>query len=117
MLRLSIGLKPFEKSTFNLLLTLPLSPLWGRGLILDIMKKTIEKTVNLDLAGHDGNAFALMGVFQRQAKRENWTPEEIDAVMEEAKSDNYDHLLQTLILHCEPKDGEDDKETQNSDHG
>ncbi len=80
------------------------------------MKKTIEKTVNLDLAGHDGNAFALMGVFQRQAKRENWTPEEIDAVMEEAKSDDYDHLLQTLILHCELKDDNNENDS-NSDHG
>lgn len=32
-----------------------------------------NKTINLTLVGLDGNAFSLMGAFQRQARREGWT--------------------------------------------
>ncbi len=68
------------------------------------MKKVVNKTVNLDLVGVNGNAFMIMGVFRRQAKREGWAQEEIDAVLSEAKSDNYTHLLATIENHCEAKD-------------
>lgn len=68
------------------------------------MKKVIEKTVNLDLVGVNGNAFMIMGVFQQQAKREGWTQEEIDLVLTEAKSRDYNHLLATIENHCELKD-------------
>lgn len=64
------------------------------------MKKVINKTVNLDLVGVNGNAFAIMGVFKRQAKREGWTQEEIDTVLTEAKSGDYNYLLATISNHC-----------------
>ncbi len=73
------------------------------------MKRVIEKTVNLELDGVNGNAFMIMGVFQRQAKKEGWSQQEIDTVLTEAKSGDYDHLLQTIMLHCESKD-------ENNDH-
>lgn len=68
------------------------------------MSKKVNKTVNLDLVGHNGNAFNLMGVFQRQAQREGWTKEEIDTVLELARSGDYDHLLATLMNYCKPKE-------------
>jgi hypothetical protein len=68
------------------------------------MKKIIEKTVNLNLIGVNGNAFMIIGVFRRQAQKEGWTPEEIDKVIIEAKSSDYVHLLATIENHCEPKD-------------
>lgn len=71
------------------------------------MKKVIEKTVNLNLVSVDGNAFMIMGVFRRQAKKEGWSSEEIELVMDEAKSGNYVHLLATIENHCEPKDDEE----------
>jgi len=71
------------------------------------MKKVINKTVNLNLIGVNGNAFMIMGVFQRQAKKEGWTQTEIDAVLDEAKSGDYNHLLATIKNHCEPVDEED----------
>lgn len=49
----------------------------------------------------DGNAFALLGKFRRQAKRQNFTMEEIDAVLKEAMSSNYDKLLQTLLTYTD----------------
>jgi hypothetical protein len=50
------------------------------------------------LVGVDGNAFALMAHFQRVARREGWSKEEINAVIDEAKSGDYDHLVVTLDL-------------------
>ena len=71
------------------------------------MKKVIDKTVNLNLVGVNGNAFIIMGVFKRQAKKEGWTPEEIKQVIDEAKSGDYVHLLATIENHCQPKDEEE----------
>jgi hypothetical protein len=64
------------------------------------MKQLVEKKVDLELVGLDGNAFALLGAFRKQAKREKWTEEEIKTVTEECMKSDYDHLLQTLLVHC-----------------
>ena len=61
----------------------------------------MDKKVKLQLVGLDGNAYFIMGAFQRQARKEGWTQEEINEVLEEAKSGDYDHLLQTIMKHCE----------------
>ena len=58
----------------------------------------ITKTITLELVGINGNAFALLGSFQRQAKKEGWSLEEIKEVLDECRKGDYDHLLQTLIL-------------------
>lgn len=57
------------------------------------------KRVNLDLIGLDGNAFSLLGHFRRQAKREGWSDEEIEKVLNEARSGDYNHLLVVLLDH------------------
>lgn len=74
------------------------------------MAAEINKSVNLDLLSLDGNAFALIGAFIRQAKREGWTKDEIDAVTEEAKSGDYWHLVGTLDGYCQPVDDDDDED-------
>ena len=53
------------------------------------MSQQVPKKVRLKLVGLDGNAFFLMGAFARQARREGWTKAEIDAVLNEAKSSDY----------------------------
>jgi hypothetical protein len=58
------------------------------------------KQVKLRLIGIDGNAFSVLGAFRRQAKKENWTSEEIDAVCDEAQTGNYAHLLVTIMKYC-----------------
>ncbi|MGY8909796.1 MAG: hypothetical protein ACKVIG_08050 [Flavobacteriales bacterium] len=68
------------------------------------MKKIIEKSVNLNLIGVNGNAYAIMGAFRKQARKEGWSAEEIKAVIDEAISNDYPHLLATIENHCEPKD-------------
>ena len=51
------------------------------------------------LVGEDGNAFALMAKFRRGALRAGWTEEEIEEVIDDATSGDYDHLLATLTSH------------------
>jgi len=70
----------------------------------------IRKKVVLNLVGLDGNAYSLMANFSKQAQREKWTKEEIDFVISEAKSGDYDHLLNTLASYCEEKMNNDDDE-------
>ena len=55
------------------------------------------KKVTLQLVGIDGNAFAILGAFRRQATREGWSKDEIQEALDEATSSDYDHLLQTII--------------------
>lgn len=61
----------------------------------------VEKKVTLTLTGLNGNAFVLMGAFQAQAKKEGWTDDEINTVLDECMSGDYDHLLRVLMAHCE----------------
>ena len=65
------------------------------------MENKLGKCVEMDLVGLDGNAFVLMGAFSRNAKKQGWTKDEIDQVINECKSGDYDHLLSTLITYTE----------------
>jgi hypothetical protein len=51
----------------------------------------------LKLVGTDGNAFSLLGRFSAAAKKAGWDKAEIDGVMNEAMSGDYNHLLRTLV--------------------
>lgn len=57
--------------------------------------------VSMNLVGLDGNAFCLMGTFQKNASHQGWTQDEIDRVLDECTSGDYNHLLQTLMAHTE----------------
>ena len=72
-------------------------------------KATLAK-VKLDLSGLDGNAYNLMGAFRRAARRQGWPADEIEAVLKDARSGDYDHLLQVLIGHTECPESEDEDE-------
>lgn len=61
----------------------------------------VKKKIKLTLEGLDGNAFSLMGAFRKQARREKWTPEEINQVLDECMKGDYNHLLVTLMDVCE----------------
>lgn len=61
----------------------------------------VTRKVTLDLVGLDGNAYVLMGAFSKQAKREGWEKEEIEKVLSECRSGDYDHLVQVLMDHTE----------------
>lgn len=57
--------------------------------------------VSMNLVGLDGNAFALMGAFQKNAHRQGWEREEIEKVLDECTSGDYNHLLSVLMAHTE----------------
>jgi hypothetical protein len=62
------------------------------------MRETMNKpTVKLK----DGNAFGIMAACRRAAKKAGWTDEEVSKVVEEMKSGDYDHLLQTAMKYFE----------------
>lgn len=58
------------------------------------------KKVSLDLTKCDGNAFALMGAFNVEAIRAGWTREEINSILNECMSGDYDNLVRVLSSHC-----------------
>lgn len=64
----------------------------------------MNKKVKLNLVGLDGNAFSLLGAFQAQAKREEWTKKEIQEVITKATSGDYDNLLMVLSEHTEAEE-------------
>ena len=64
------------------------------------MNATNLPKVNCPLVGEDGNAFAILGRFQRAAGTAGWPRVEIDNVMQDAMSGDYDHLLSTINEHC-----------------
>ena len=57
------------------------------------------KQVTLELVGINGNAFAILGAFGKAAREQGWTPGEIEAVRDEARSGDYNHLLATIMQH------------------
>jgi len=48
----------------------------------------------LELLGHDGNAFAILGKARRVARANDM---DWDSIYKEATSGNYDHLLWTMM--------------------
>lgn len=60
-----------------------------------------NKKVVMSLHNLDGNAFAILGAFNRNAKKQGWTREEIDSVITEAKAKDYRHLVGTILLNTE----------------
>ena len=68
----------------------------------------MNKKVKLELVGLDGNAFMVMCAFQRAARRQGWTSEEIKSVLDECMSGDYDHLLATIMANTEsPEESEE----------
>ncbi len=57
----------------------------------------------LQLLDQDGNALFILDRARRAARRAGWTDDEWAVVREEAKSGDYNHLLQTLMEHFETR--------------
>jgi len=67
-----------------------------------------KKKVQLDLVGLDGNAFALMAAFKFAARRQGWTGEEVNKVLDQMKGGDYNHLLCVLMDNTESVEAYDD---------
>lgn len=57
---------------------------------------TPARTVNFPMVGQDGNAFFLLGAWRKAARKQGWSSEDIDKVVNEAMSGDYNHLISTL---------------------
>ena len=55
----------------------------------------------VEVIPRDGNAFSILGGFRKAADRAGWEMSEIDAVVDEAKSGDYEHLIQTIMEHAD----------------
>ncbi len=51
--------------------------------------------IEIELVGHDGNAFAILGGVTEAMRRADVPAEQIKEFTDEATSGDYDHLLQT----------------------
>lgn len=57
----------------------------------------IDPKPKIKLVGEDGNAFAILGRCRRSLQKAGATNEQIQEFLDEAKTGDYDHLLQTCI--------------------
>ena len=71
----------------------------------------------MQLVGLDGNAFAVLGAFQREARRQGWTPEAIKKVQDKAMSGDYDNLLSTIMDNVEDPSDENEQQRRDEKHG
>ena len=74
------------------------------------MQNTKTKKVKMQLVGLDGNAFVIMGTWRSNALRQGWSQEEVRAVIDEAQSGDYDHLLATIAMNTTDPDEYDDED-------
>lgn len=72
------------------------------------MKAIVQngRPVVLDLTELDGNAFAILGAFRKQARIAGWTNEEIEKVECAAISDDFDHLVAVISSHVQDPEDE-----------
>lgn len=70
--------------------------------------KLPDKKVLFELEGLDGNAVFIMAKWAKAAKRQGWDEKEIDAVIAEAKSSTYDHVIQTIMRFSDDTDEDTD---------
>ncbi len=61
-----------------------------------------------DLAGPDGNAFVILGRAMAAAKAAGWPKDRIAAVLADAKSGDYDHLLDVIVEHFDAREDRHD---------
>lgn len=52
---------------------------------------------DLDLAGIDGNAFAVIGAVRRALRDAGNTPADVSAVVDEMTSGDYSHLIAVAV--------------------
>jgi len=64
-------------------------------MIKDISEKQTTG-IEIDLTGPEGNAFVLMGYSKRLGKQLGFSKEEIEKILADMKSGDYEHLLEVF---------------------
>jgi len=75
------------------------------------MKTVKYPHIHVRLVGEDGNAFSILGRVSRALRLGGVPKPEIDAVLEEMKAGDYNHLLRTVMetVSMADDDEEDDE--------
>lgn len=63
--------------------------------------KPLYPNIKIKMVGEDGNAFAILGRTVGAMRRANVSQEVIDQYLTEAKSGDYDKLIQTTIKYVD----------------
>ena len=66
---------------------------------MTIREKLKHKGMIVDCSGTDGNAFYLLGLAKDLAKRCDYTDKDMNKMMKELKSSDYEHLILTFDKH------------------
>lgn len=53
--------------------------------------------VKMDWASVKDNAFAMLGAFRKAARRQGYPQADIDRVIDDARSEDYEHLVDVLM--------------------
>lgn len=59
------------------------------------LSKKLSQSIVAELVGE--NAFMILGAFKKQARLDGWLEAEIEAVLDLARSGDYDNLIQCLL--------------------
>lgn len=66
------------------------------------MKRIVDKTISMQFLAENALQGAIGNAFKQQAITEQWSQEEISAVLSEAESKDFDHFMLTITTHCLP---------------
>lgn len=66
---------------------------------MTIKKKVRARKITIDLTGPEGNAFCVLGIITRLMKTLGYSKPQIDAVMQQLTSGDYEHLIATADKH------------------
>lgn len=61
------------------------------------MEQVKYPEIEVELVGHDGNAFAIMARVRRALQDNGVSSEEVDEYLAESMSGDYDNLLRTAM--------------------
>jgi hypothetical protein len=61
------------------------------------MDKVIFPEVTVKLVGSDGNAFNIIALCMKEARKQKVPPEKVNEFMDEAMSSDYANLLRTCM--------------------
>lgn len=64
---------------------------------------TPPRTAPYTLVGQNSNAYNLLGGWADAATKNGWNKEDVDKVIEEATSGDYENLLRVLTTHSTPE--------------
>jgi hypothetical protein len=61
------------------------------------MTNIVHPEITVQLVGVDSNAFSILGACRQSARKAGLSNDEISKFIDEATSDDYDHLLATCM--------------------